>query len=215
RDSGHRRTGRDRHRNAANRGYEPDGRSGLSFDRRIGAPRHTAQQPAEAAGEQICQLERGGWVAAQVHAKGDDLMGAVRLVVRAAVMGVLFTLGACADPSAGGKVQLTSKPPGSPDAPATFDVALAAGSTAGAQTAADAIGQRLAACWRAPGVPNAPAVLLRVTLAEDGAVGAVETVEKNRFAADAGYRATATAATRAMLQCGPYTLSGADYAAWK
>jgi hypothetical protein len=112
-------------------------------------------------------------------------------------------------------VQLTSKQPAAAE-DATFDVALAdpAGGAAAAQAAA-AIGDKIAACWKAPSAPDAPAVLLRITLAEDGGIGAVETVEKKRFAAEAGYRAAATAATKAVLQCAPFTLSAADYAAWK
>jgi hypothetical protein len=112
-------------------------------------------------------------------------------------------------------VQLTSKQPASPG-DATFDVALAdpAGAPA-AQAAAAAIGQKIGACWKGPGAADAPAVLLRLTLADDGTVGAVETVEKKRFAGEAGYRAAATAATKAVLQCAPFTLSAADYAAWK
>jgi hypothetical protein len=112
-------------------------------------------------------------------------------------------------------VQLTSKVPASPT-DATFDVALAdpAGAPA-AQTAAAVIGQKIGACWKAPGAAGAPAVLLRITLADDGTVGAVETVEKKRFAGEPGYRAAATAATKAVLQCAPFTLSAADYAAWK
>jgi hypothetical protein len=112
-------------------------------------------------------------------------------------------------------VQLTSKLPASP-ADATFDVALAdPAGTPAAQAAAAAIGQKIGACWKGPGAAGAPAVLLRITLADDGTVGAVETVEKKRFAGEAGYRASATAATKAVLQCAPFTLSAADYAAWK
>lgn len=139
---------------------------------------------------------------------------------------VLLMLTACSSQQApapvtsGGKtttsaVQLTSRQPASPG-DATFDVALAdpAGG-APAEAAAAAIDQKIAACWKAPSAADAPAVLLRITLAQDGTVGAVETVEKKRFAAEAGYRATATAATKAVLQCAPFTLAAADYAAWK
>ena len=112
-------------------------------------------------------------------------------------------------------VQLTSKQPASPG-DATFDVALAdPAGTPAAQAAAAAIGQKIGACWKGPGAAGAPAVLLRLTLADDGTIGAVETVEKKRFAGEAGYRAAATAATKAVLQCAPFTLSAADYAAWK
>ena len=125
---------------------------------------------------------------------------------------------ASATPAAGTTthaVQLTSKPPASPG-DATFDVALAdAAGTPAAQAAAAAIGQKIGACWKGPGAAGAPAVLLRLTLADDGTVGAVETVEKKRFAGEADYRAAATAATKAVLQCAPFTLSAADYAAWK
>jgi hypothetical protein len=139
---------------------------------------------------------------------------------------VLLMLAACSSQQApvpvtsGGNtttsaVQLTSKQPVSPG-DATFDVALAdpAGG-APAQAAAAAIGQKIGACWKGPSAADAPPVLLRLTLAQDGTVGAVETVEKKRFAAEAGYRATATAATKAVLQCAPFTLAAADYAAWK
>ena len=112
-------------------------------------------------------------------------------------------------------IQLTSKQPASPG-DATFDVALAdPAGTPAAQAAAAAIGQKIGACWKGPGAAGAPAVLLRLTLADDGTVGAVETVEKKRFAGEASYRAAATAATKAVLQCAPFTLSAADYAAWK
>jgi hypothetical protein len=112
-------------------------------------------------------------------------------------------------------VQLTSKQPASPG-DATFDVALAdPAGTPAAQAAAAAIGQKIGSCWKGPGAAGAPAVLLRLTLADDGTVGAVETVEKKRFAGEASYRAAATAATKAVLQCAPFTLSAADYAAWK
>lgn len=112
-------------------------------------------------------------------------------------------------------VQLTSKQPALPE-DSTFDVALAdPAGEAPAQAAAAAIGQKIAACWKAPSAADAPAVLLRVMLAADGTVGAVETVEKKRFAAEAGYRATVTAATKAVLQCAPFTLAAADYVAWK
>jgi len=97
----------------------------------------------------------------------------------------------------------------------TFDVAPADPSAPGAQAAAAAIGERIGACWKGPNLAAAPAVLLKLTLAPDGSVGAVETIEKKRFANEAGYRAAATAATRAVLQCAPFSLPAADFAAWK
>ena len=112
-------------------------------------------------------------------------------------------------------VQLSSKLPAGTGIASTFDVALADPATPGAQAAAAAIGARIGACWKGPNAPAAPAVLLKLTLAQDGSVGAVETIEKKRFSAEPAYRASATAATRAVLQCAPFSLPAADFAAWK
>ena len=112
-------------------------------------------------------------------------------------------------------VQLSSKLPADTGATMTFDVAPADPAAPGAQAAAAAIGQRIGACWKGPNLAAAPAVLLKLTLAQDGSVGAVETIEKKRFANEAAYRAAATAATRAVLQCAPFSLPAADFAAWK
>ena len=142
--------------------------------------------------------------------------------------GMLLALSACASQPAkvpataatsapANAVRFTAKPPASPNVATTFDVALVdpAGAPPAAQSAVAAIGQRIEACWRPPAAPDAPTVLLQLTLAEDGSVAAADTVEKKRFAAEPGYRAAATAATRAMFKCAPFALSATDYAAWK
>ena len=142
------------------------------------------------------------------------------------VTGMLLVLAACASgssktsptaasTSSSNTVQLTSKPPAGTGVTTTFDIAPADPAAPGAQAAAAAIGQRIGACWKGQNAPDAPAVLLKLTLAQDGSVGAVETVEKKRFAAESAYRASATAATQAVLQCAPFSLPAADYAAWK
>jgi len=138
------------------------------------------------------------------------------------VTGMSLILAACASgpskTSATGSsnaVQLSSKLPADTGATMTFDVAPADPAAPGGQAAAAAIGQRIGACWKGPNLAAAPAVLLKLTLAPDGSVGAVETIEKKRFANEAGYRAAATAATRAVLQCAPFSLPAADFAAWK
>src|SRR5262249_6815772 len=113
-------------------------------------------------------------------------------------------------------VQLTAKPPADPHVPTSFDVALATPSGGAAATnAAAAIGKRIAECWNAPELPGAPAVVLQLSLAEDRTVGAVETVDKRRFASEPAYRAAATAATRAVFQCAPFNLPADSYGAWK
>jgi len=133
---------------------------------------------------------------------------------------------ACSSPSAkspaanattpANTVQLTSKPPADPHVPTTFDVALAQPSAdASATNATAAIAKRIAGCWKSPELPGAPAVVLRLSLAEDGTVGAVETVDKRRFASEPAYRAAATAATRAVFQCAPFNLPADSFAAWK
>jgi hypothetical protein len=138
---------------------------------------------------------------------------------------MLLVLAACASgpsktsstaaSSSSNSVQLSSKLPADTGLVTTFDVALADPATPGAQAAAATIGQRIGACWKGPNLPAVPAVLLKLTLAPDGSVGAVETIEKKRFANEPAYRAAATAATRAVLQCAPFSLPAADFAAWK
>jgi len=153
-------------------------------------------------------------------------MESARTWRRLAPLSLLLVLVACASgpsktaPSAAATgssntVQLSSKLPAGTGATMTFDVALADPATPGAQAAAAAIGARIGACWKGPNTPTAPAVLLKLTLAQDGSVGAVETIEKKRFSAEPAYRASATAATRAVLQCAPFSLPAADFAAWK
>lgn len=152
------------------------------------------------------------------------MMGRVKACRRLTWVALLLVLAACASgpsktsataSSSSNKVQLTSKLPAGTGIVTTFDVAPGDPGTPGAQAAAAAIGQRIAACWKGPDLANAPAVLLRLTLAHDGSVGAVETIEKKRFAAEPAYRASATAATQAVLQCAPFSLPAADFAAWK
>jgi hypothetical protein len=140
---------------------------------------------------------------------------ALLLVLAACASGSSKTSATAASTSSSNTVQLSSKLPAGTGLATTFDVALAGPATPGAQAAAAAIGERIGACWKGPDAPDAPAVLLKLTLAQDGSVGAVETIEKKRFAAEPAYRASATAATRAVLQCAPFSLSAADFAAWK
>jgi hypothetical protein len=99
----------------------------------------------------------------------------------------------------------------------TFDVALAepTDASSGAAAAAAAVGQRIAACYKAPTAADASPVLLRVSFAQDGSVGAVETLERQRFASEPAYRESAIIATRAIVQCAPFSLSAADYGSWK
>jgi hypothetical protein len=153
------------------------------------------------------------------------MMESMKTWRRLASVAMVLVLAACASaPSktsataasdSSNTVQLTSKPPAGTGVTTTFDIVPADPATPGAQAAAEAIGQRIGACWKGSNAPDAPAVLLKLTLAQDGSVGAVETVEKKRFAAEPAYRASATAATQAVLQCAPFSLPAADYAAWK
>ena len=149
-------------------------------------------------------------------------MESAKTLRRLASVVLLLVLAACASApsktaatSSSNSVQLSSKLPEGTGVTTTFDVALADPATPGAQAAAAAIGERIGGCWKGPDMPSAPAVLLKLTLAQDGSVGAVETIEKKRFAAEPAYRASATAATRAVLQCAPFSLPAADFAAWK
>ncbi len=81
-------------------------------------------------------------------------------------------------------------------------------------TAAMTIARRLSDCWRAPEAADAPAVTIQLALNQDGSVRMVTVLNKQNFAADAGYRAAATTATSAFLKCSPFALSPADYASW-
>jgi hypothetical protein len=114
------------------------------------------------------------------------------------------------------KAQLLTKPRPNPDVLTTLDVSVSDSATAApaAVAAAQSIGRRIAACWEDREAPDAPIVVLQVTLTEDGSVGAVETTDKGRFAAEPAYRAAAAAATRALFQCAPYSLPASDFAAW-
>jgi hypothetical protein len=156
-------------------------------------------------------------------------MGKHKMIARRLLLSLVpvLLLGACASPApktqgtAGSgnpsAVQLTSKPPADPNVAATFAVAPAdpASASAPAQSAASAIAKRIAGCWKGPLAPDAPAVELELTLAQDGSVSAVETIDKKRFAAEAGYRASAAAATRALIQCAPFALPASEYVTWK
>jgi hypothetical protein len=140
---------------------------------------------------------------------------ALLLVLAACASGPSKTSASTAQASSSNTVQLSSKLPAGTGATMTFDVALADPATPGTQAAAAAIGERIEACWKGPNLADAPAVLLKLTLAQDGSVSAVETIEKKRFSAEPAYRASATAATLAVLQCAPFSLPVADFAAWK
>lgn len=140
---------------------------------------------------------------------------ALLLALAACASGSSKTSPSTAPASSSNTVQLSSKLPAGTGIASTFDVALADPATPAAQAAASAIGARISACWKGPNASAAPAVLLKLTLAQDGSVGAVETIEKKRFSAEPAYRASATAATRAVLQCAPFSLPAADFAAWK
>ncbi len=151
------------------------------------------------------------------------MAGCARRFAAMAAMPLLLALGACgaqrtaAADGASNRVQLTAKPPASADVATTFDVSLAdvASAAAGAQAAAAAIGKRVAACWRGAQPPDAPAVLLRVMLAQDGSVNSVDVLERKRFAADHGYHAAAATATAALFKCAPFTLPASAYADWQ
>jgi len=147
-----------------------------------------------------------------------------------AVASVALMLQACADDrakeqagtatstqSSGAGVQMTSKPPADPNVSTTLDVSLEDPSRAspGATAATQAIGQRISSCWRSPEAPDAPAVRLLLTLAEDGSVTAVETLDKQRFASEPAYRAAAATATRAVFKCSPFSIAAGEYAVWK
>jgi len=114
------------------------------------------------------------------------------------------------------KAQFAAKPRPNPDVVTTLDVSLSDSATAAsaAIAAAQSISRRIATCWQDREAPDAPIVVLRVTLSEDGSVGVVETTDKARFAAEPAYRAAAAAATRALFQCGPYALPASEFAAW-
>src|SRR5262249_36489026 len=114
------------------------------------------------------------------------------------------------------KTQLPTKPKPNLDVMTTLDVSVSDSTIASpaAIAAAQSIGRRIAACWQDREAPDAPIVVLQVTLTQDGSVGTVETTDKARFAAEPAYRAAAAAATRALLQCAPYTLPASDFAAW-
>ena len=138
---------------------------------------------------------------------------ALLLVLAACASGPSKTSASTAQASSSNTVQLSSKLPAGTGITSTFDVALADPATPAAQAAASAIGARISACWKGANASAAPAVLLRLTLAQDGSISAVETIEKKRFSAEPAYRASATAATRAVLQCAPFSLPAADFAA--
>jgi len=140
---------------------------------------------------------------------------AMLLVLAACASGSSKTSPTAASTGSSNTVQLSSKLPAGTGMTSTFDVALADPATPAAQAAASAIGARISACWKGSNASAAPAVLLKLTLAQDGSVSAVETIEKKRFSAEPAYRASATAATRAVLQCAPFSLPAADFAAWK
>jgi hypothetical protein len=97
-----------------------------------------------------------------------------------------------------------------------FVVALAdpANAAPAARSASEVIAAKVSTCWQGGAPPDAPPVGLELALNTDGSVSGVEVADHDRFASDPSYRRAALAATRAFLQCGPFTLPAASYADW-
>jgi hypothetical protein len=76
--------------------------------------------------------------------------------------------------------------------------------------------RQLLPCWErrgGPRVPNAPSVRMRLQLDPDGRVVRTETVDRTRLE-DPLYRAIATSAVRAILECQPVTPPPGPPASW-
>jgi hypothetical protein len=83
------------------------------------------------------------------------------------------------------------------------------------QAAAMSIARRIADCWESDQPPDPPVVPVELALNQDGSVRSVTILDKARFAADAGFRAAATAVTGAFFKCSPFVLPATSFAGWK
>jgi hypothetical protein len=110
-----------------------------------------------------------------------------------------------------------SPPPLDPKTSTTLVVTLQdpATATPGANAAAMIIAARLAGCWQSSESINAPTVALHLGLDLEGAVEAVDVVDKTRFATQADYRAAAKTATGAIFKCSPFALPAESHASWE
>lgn len=103
------------------------------------------------------------------------------------------------------------------DVPTRLAIALVdpAGTPRSGQAAVTSIAARIDSCWESVQPPDPPAVPIELALYQDGSVRSVTVLDRSRFAADAGFRAAATAATSAFFKCSPFVLPAASYADWK
>jgi hypothetical protein len=108
-------------------------------------------------------------------------------------------------------------PPPTPKAPTTLIVTLqdAAKASPAANAAAMIIAARLAGCWLSSEPMDAPTVALHIGLDREGAVEAVDVVDRTRFATEADYRQAAKTATSAMFKCSPFALPAESHASWE
>jgi hypothetical protein len=108
-------------------------------------------------------------------------------------------------------------PPPIPTVPTTLIVTLQdpAMASPAANAAAMIIAARLVGCWQSAESTAAPTVALRLDLDLEGAVEAVDVVDRARFATEADYRAAATTATGAIFKCSPFALPAESHASWK
>ncbi|MFI4982939.1 MAG: hypothetical protein ACHQIO_21520 [Nevskiales bacterium] len=111
----------------------------------------------------------------------------------------------------------TPAPPPAPKAPTTLIVTLqdAQRATAEANAAAMIIAARLAGCWQSSEQTNAPTVALHLGLDPEGAIEAVDVVDKTKFATQADYRAAAKTATSAIFKCSPFALPAGSHESWE
>ena len=130
-----------------------------------------------------------------------------------------FALVACATqkPAPAEPVAASPPPPADPETSTTLIVTLqdAATATPAATDAATIIAARLAACWQSSEPIDAPAVALRLGLDFEGAVEAVDVVDRTRFATQADYRAAVKTATSAIFKCSPFALPADSHASWE
>jgi hypothetical protein len=105
----------------------------------------------------------------------------------------------------------------SPKVQTTLIVTLQDPAKAGteANAAAMIIAARLAGCWQSSESTDAPTVVLHLGLDAEGAVEAVDVVDRTRFAMQADYRSAAKTATSAIFKCSPFALPAASHASWK
>ena len=130
-----------------------------------------------------------------------------------------IALAACAaqKPAPVEPVATSALPPADPKTSTTLVVTLQdpATATPAATDAATIIAARLAACWQSSESMDAPAVALRLGLDFEGAVEAVDVVDKTRFATQPDYRAAAKTATSAIFKCSPFALPADSHASWE